>query len=388
MNEVNEDWTAEADLAERLAADLGAFAVGAAPLGSVTGWGKAIKTRRRAARAGVLSVVAVAGATLPFVLRSHPADVPPPWTNHPVTTHHTVTVDPPRSAPDGTPIWSGSIDGARWSVQAGVPDPEEVCVAEEGSCFLSPISEDYLAKPVGVAESVTGKTSDGYLIGMDQTVTAVDVYLDDGTDLHLEPAVFRGYRYAVLRLPHSYPIDRLVARIPSGDQVTVALNRPGHPSDWGLWYPAGAVPDVPTAYGVVATRTGQERSYQAHQVTAYVGPFGVYVDEGMFALGPSKPDPLNGLDLRSALSGVKSDHTSRWAANEVTDAVDHVVLEYPDGTRETVEPVEIGGVRFVAAFVRADRPPLRAVSYDAAGGVTGTSYAGNGPGVPATPSAP
>jgi len=31
---------------------------------------------------------------------------------------------------------SCAIDGARWSVQAGVPDPGEVCVAEDASCCV------------------------------------------------------------------------------------------------------------------------------------------------------------------------------------------------------------------------------------------------------------
>ncbi|WP_370367439.1 hypothetical protein [Catenulispora sp. GP43] len=59
--ETEAETEAETDLAGRLTADLGAFDVGAAPIGPVMGWGRAMKTRRRAAQAGVLSAVAAAG---------------------------------------------------------------------------------------------------------------------------------------------------------------------------------------------------------------------------------------------------------------------------------------------------------------------------------------
>ncbi|GAA2017898.1 hypothetical protein GCM10009839_12360 [Catenulispora yoronensis] len=371
-----------ADLTERLTADLGAFDVGSAPIGPVMGWGTAMKRRRRAVRAGVLSAVAAAGVALPFALRSQPADVPPPWTNHPVTAHHTVTVDEPQSATNGLPVWSGSVDGVRWTAQpmtssSGVvmaPGLSLICGTVDFPC-LNPNPGQYVPKPAGIEEASYGSDLDTYLIGMESTVTAVDVHLDDGTVLRLLPAAYAGQGLAILRLPRAYPVARVVAHQPSGDQTAIALNVPGHALSWGAWYPDGAVPDVPTASGVIATRTGHDKSYLADKVTAYVGPFGVYLDEGSLSLGPSKPAPHNGLDIRAALDELQLNHSSAWAANEVSTAVDHIVLEYPDGTHEQVTPVVIGGIHFAASFLHLDRPPSRAVSYNAAGGVIAVSDA-------------
>lgn len=391
---MDEDWTADADLAgrlaRRLADDLGAFEVGPAPVGSAVGWGKAIKTRRRAAWAGALSAVVVAAVTLPFAMSSRPVDVPPPpWTNHPATAHHTVTVDPPRSAPDGSPVWSGSIDGARWSTQAGAPDqPGFVCLTGRSFQCTLPRADDQFDKPAGLEASATDPAFDAFLVGMDPGVTGIDVHLDDGTDLRLQPAVYEGHRLAVFRLPHGYPIDRIVAHLPAGDQTAIGLNLPDAAAKWGVWYPAGAVPDVPTASAVITSRTGGESASRAPRLTVYVGPFGDFVDTGVVAYGPSKPHPFPGLDIEATLANVRMGHTSMWAFDEVSDAVDSVVLEYPDGTREVLRPVEVGGIRFVAAFLRVERLPLRAVAYNAAHGVITVSDANHGAADPATPSAP
>ena len=381
---------AEADLVRRLTEDLGAFDVGAAPIGPAMGWGKAMKTRRRATQAGVLSAaaVAVAGVVLPFALRSRPVEPPlAPWNNHPATAPHKVTVDPTRTASDGAPIWSGSIDGVRWSVQAGALETSLICVTGGYPC-TDARPDDEVGTPVGIEQSVTGRDVDAYLIGMAPAVTSVDVYLDDGTDLRLQPTPYQGHHLAVLRLPHSYPIDHIVAHLPTGDKTTVALNFPNGSSAWAVWYPSAAVPDGPSASGVVASRAGVGKTTEGAAVTAYVGPFGIYIDESPIGFGPSESHPSDGLDVSSALGTMKIAHGSEWAANEVTDAVDHVVLEFPDGTHQVVTPVDIGGHRFVGAYLDKARPPLRAVSYNAAGAVLAVSDVDHGPDAAATPSTP
>lgn len=114
---------------------------------------------------------------------------------------HRVVVDPPRTDAKGVLTFSGAVDGKAWSVN---PEPSGTmtnCLMSLGDCpARTPLPVD----PVQVATSEMSGSDDSYIAEFRPDVSALDVFLADGSQWTLQPATIGGRGVAVFKLPHGF----------------------------------------------------------------------------------------------------------------------------------------------------------------------------------------
>jgi len=357
------------DLGERMNEAFSTITPGPAPIDSAVHQGKTIRWRRRAtALAGVAAVVA-AGITVPLAV--HWSASPPP----PVTTHYTVTVQPPGPRSPAGLIAAGTINGKSWQIIAEKPGTQgatsgQQCFQTLGASFGSPGGSQDCGPPptlAGDADPVqfTGsgnKTADATYGLVQSDVSYVRVTLSNGTELTLRPVTVYGKRYVGVVAPGGVIVEataysrhgEIASAIPfsasDGLPVFSAWLRPGQHG-------------LPRASGRVGSQVMDGRTWP---VTVYLGPWGICFDEGA---GQSTCSP-EGIPLGTSEMGYSSAGSQGLIIGSAAPNVARLVFALPGGKTAQALPVAVGGQRFFA--VATSRDALHWTAYDAAGKVVAT----------------
>jgi len=319
------------DLNESLSTALAAVDPSPAPVEATMLAGRKIRNRRRAGLlAAVVAVVVAAVVGVPAF--GHDAALPPA----PVTGHTRVTVNPPGPhAPAGL-IASGLIGSAPWTISVVAPDSNN-CVFEGTGTSYEACNEVLLrpsaADPIGFEGMNLGDANQSF-VSFGQVwkgVVSARVELSDGTALTLRPAVVDGLSFMAFAVPAHLPVDSVITYSRTGEIATAIpfTGANGFPI-FGLWLRPGQAPP-PRVTGTFGSGT---------VVTAYLGPWGTYVDLGS-----------DGSDL---IPLIKEPGTSVLGASgsvvfgSAAESVSYVTITRKDGRALRAEPTAVGPQRFWA----------------------------------------
>ncbi|WP_031516725.1 hypothetical protein [Streptomyces sp. NRRL F-5123] len=352
-------------ITEHLGTDIGRVEPGPAPVDAVIGQGKAIKARRRAMAGSGLAVAAVLGVGLPLALSGHQAGVPSAGTGH------RVTVDAPHKDAKGTTVFSGSIDGHAWNAPVEVlhRGGGAACIMSFGNCASGfPVTTDPAALS---ASSGTGQP-DQYTVDFRADVKRVEIALQNGQTLPLDPMPVSDHRLALFELPSGLRISRVTAYGADGNGVGFAIpfQQPGGASTTVTWNAPDATPDLSEASariasGVTPGMTGEEK----WSVTAYVGPYGQCVVQSASRSGTvsrcvnrdTKPP------TSLAFTRVKANGMPYWLQSEIDTSVDHLDVAYSDGSTKRLTPTRLAGHAFVGLVVPVGLEVESVTTFDSAG---------------------
>jgi hypothetical protein len=365
------------ELHERLDATFEAISPRPAPVDEAIRRGTAIRKRRRSAVAGAVAMLAVAGVlgvpALHRVLSSGPAPAPVS-----PSRSYTVTVQP--AGPGAQPglVASGTINGQRWWVLVDRPGVDVATASQQDIIAAGPgvgaIGGTDVYAPVLRATADSGLVAvDGLsttaaqaLVGAVRAdVSYVTVALGNGSVLTLHPVPVYGARLVAFAIPANATITEMAAYSRHGELgYAIPFNLSGN-AFFGLWLTPGQQP-APRASGVIGSG-----SWQGHRwsVTAHLGPWGicelVSTNIGGGGCVPAVPAgtlvvPLNQGATPEIEGGVAAPTAVRI---EVTQ---------PDGSKDQVPLVTVGGRKLFAFAVRPGRGSLHWAAYDEAGQVIGS----------------
>lgn len=336
-------------ITEQLGTDIGGVEPGYAPVDAVIRHGKAIKAKRRAMAGSGLAVAAVLGVSLPIALSGHQAGVPS------ARAGHRVTVDAPHKDDKGATVFSGSIDGHAWNAPVALVHQggRSACIMSFGNCVSGvPVTTDPAALS---ASSVTGQP-DQYTVDFRADVKRVEIDLQNGQSLLLNPMPVSDHRLALFELPSGLRVSRITAYGADGKEVGFAIpfQQPGGASTAVTWDTPGAMPalseaSAQIASGVTPGMTGKEK----WSVTAYVGPYGQCVVQSASQSGAvsrcvnrdAKPP------MTLSFTHLKASGTPYWLQSEIDTSVDHLDVAYSDGATKHLTPTRLAGHAFVGLVV-------------------------------------
>lgn len=355
----------ERDLCERLDGAVEAITPRPAPVDGVMRHGRVIRWRRRAVAVGAAAAVVAAGVFAVPSLR-HAA------TQSPVTTHYTVTVQPPGPhSPPGL-VASGTINGQRWQVTLGRPGgggagPGQQFAVVSGPAFGSePLIDSGTALASESTEPVSFTATSN---GLNQAqygpvradVSYVTIRLGNGTLLTLHPAKVWGVRVVAFAAPMGAEITEATAYSRHGVIATaIPFDRPGELATFSAWLRPGQH-GLSRASGRIASGVV---SGHAWSVTAYLGPWGICLESSAGG-GDCMPTAAGlGTNLLFRAAG------SPGVAGGIASAVVTRVVAYPSGGAAVqVRPVTVGGQQFFAFPLAHGDKAVRWKAYDTAGNV-------------------
>ncbi|MFI0898469.1 hypothetical protein [Streptomyces sp. NPDC020983] len=355
-------------IAEQLGADIGRVEPGYAPVDAVIRHGKAIKARRRAMVGSALAVAVVLGTALPLALSGHQDGAPS------ATATHRVTVDAPHKDGTGAAVFSGSIDGHAWNapvevLHQGGPGGRSACIMSFGNCVSGPpVATD----PAAVSASSGPGQPDQYTVDFRADVKRVEIGLQNGQTLTLDPLPVSDHRIALFELPSGLHIRRITAYGADGKEVGFAIpfQQPGGASIAVTWDAPGAKPalsetSAQIASGVTPGSAGEEK----WSVTAYVGPYGQCVVRSA-SQGGAVSQCVN-RDAKPPVSlpftRVKAKGTPYWLQSEIDTSVDHLDVAYSDGTTRHLTPTRVAGHAFVGIVVPVGLEVESVSTFDSSG---------------------
>lgn len=352
-------------IAEQLGTDVGRVEPGYAPVDAVIRQGKAIKAKRRAMVGSGLAVAVALGVGLPLALSGHHTGVPS------ARAGHQVTVDSPYKDDKGVTVFSGSIDGHAWNapVELGGPDGKSACIMSFGNCASGfPVATDPAALS---ASSGTGQP-DQYTVDFRADVKRVEIDLQNGQTLLLDPMPVGDHRVALFELPRGLHVSRITAYGADGKEVGFAIpfQQPGGASVAVTWDAPGATPalseaSAQIASGVTPGMTGEER----WSVTAYVGPYGQCVVQSASQSGAVSRCVNRDAKPPKSLSftHVKANGMPYWLQSEIDTSVDRLDVAYSDGSTKHLTPTRVAGHAFVGLVVPVGLEVESVTTFDSSG---------------------
>jgi hypothetical protein len=250
----------EIQLRMGLARDLDAIHPGPAPLEAVLQRSRAVRVRRRTrtlswTAAALAAAAVVAAVVVPAV--SRPAGPQPPT----APTQHEITAYPPSPGAPSGQIATGTVDGVKWVVRAGL--------SSQGFClwptenldtpgFCAGTGESPLPDPIddGGGTSLATLANGPYFqfLYAQPQVARIVVLFADGQTLSLRPVVVDGHRLAAFALPPALPVDRLIGYDSDGRELGFTVPFDPEPGQTGVssgyqgWYtqtPAPAPDQAP-----------------------------------------------------------------------------------------------------------------------------------------------
>lgn len=352
---IDEDW-------EEMFADLGRFEGGAIPVDTVLRRGEGIRSRRRVAGTAALSLAAVLSIGVPVLITGsadsgYGATAGGDRVYGASSTGPRVTVNPTPRA-DGKGHFSGTVDGKPWSVDYD----NEHCLYITWSCGFPDTypGDDYASL---TADTGPGQPAD-YVLFLKKDVARVTITLQDGEVLRMEAVPVVNLPVVLFSLPSGLGITKVDLFDAHGEEIaySLPLNVKGNGTDGaasaGHWYKPGDA--VLTQTGSVELLRG-ELAGQTIVMTASIGPSGPCVvsrgNADCTFLGP-----VTGSERFAPAStgGLTGDGL-------VGPNVDHMRLEFADGTSSPVTIKNLGGYRFFAYIVDRGKAVTAVIAYDAAG---------------------
>jgi hypothetical protein len=354
----------ERDLYERLDGAVEAITPRPAPVDGVMRHGRVIRWRRRAVAVAGVAVVAAGAVAVPSL--RHAA------TQSPVTTHYTVTVQPPGPhSPPGL-VASGTINGQRWQVTLGRPGgggagPGQQFTVVSGPAFgpeslndSGPALVSDGTEPV-VFTGTSSESSQAQFGPVRADVSYVTIRLGNGSLLTLHPAKVWGVRVVAFAAPVGAEITEATAYSRHGVIATaIPFDRPGELATFSAWLRPGQH-GLSRASGRIASGVVSGHPWS---VTAYLGPWGICVDASTG--GGYCTTTASGLGTSLLF---REQGTPGVAGGTASAAVIRVVAYPPGGAAIQTRPVTVGGQKFFAfPLTHADKA-VRWKAYDTAGNV-------------------
>jgi hypothetical protein len=339
-----------------LAEEFGRIAPAEPPVDDVLRRGRAARGRRHTAIASGAVVVAVGAALLGY----QQARVPAPAGQG----RHAATVDAPHRDATGEPVWSGSVNGKRWSATV---DPRTGCVLSFGSCpveFPDPTDE-----PLEFSSTSDSFEPDKYIAMLRADTARVEVVLRGGERLSLQPLEVGGKGLVLFETPHAFGMESVTAFAADGTELgySIPFNQPDSTSMVVTWYRPGETPTQPEASGQVASGTVDGHRWS---VEVRIGPFGVCFLSTGTGDGTGANGACNRLDAPapmapSSTSGSVGGET--WHYSEVDGRIDHIDAVLSDGTTTRVTPTRLAGRSFASYVLSPNIRVLSTTAYDSTG---------------------
>ena len=363
------------DVAEReMFADLGRFENGAIPVDAVVRQGRAIRTRRRVAGGGALAIAAVLSIGVPVAVAGggsasdSAANGGPNGVYGATSTGGRVTVNP-TTLTDGRGRFSGTVDGKKWSVDFD----NKNCYYIQWTCGFTSLEpwDEYASLTFNSSWGLQGQPDD-YTLFLNKNVARAAITLQDGEVLNLEAVPTAKVPVAMFALPFGLGVSKIELFDTHGTELAYAMpfNIKGSASVAGHWYKPGATPakdagSVELAHGLFGP--GEETV-----ISAYAGPAGpcVVFQEG----GKAGNHPLPHCSETPVVTGtmvnaVRGDTTNVQQSGYglLAPNVDHMELDFSDGTKSPVTIEGLGGYRFYAYFVPKGKTLTKVTAFDPAG---------------------
>lgn len=343
-------------LRARLAEEFGRIVPGQAPMDEVVRRGRVARGRRHMAIASGAVVVAVAAALLGY----QQARVPAPAGQG----RHAATVDAPHRDATGGPVWSGSVNGKRWSATV---DPHTGCIPSFGTCpagFPAPTDE-----PVEFSASSDSFDPDKYMGILRADSARVEVVLRGGGRLSLQPMEMNGKRLVLFETPHAFGMESVSAFAADGTELgySIPFNQPDSASMTVTWYRPGETPTQPEASGQIASGTVDGHRWS---VEVRIGPFGVCFLATGTGTGTGTDTACNRLDAPAPMAPSSTSGTvdgTRWHYSEVDGRIDHLDVALSDGTTTRVTPTRLAGRSFASYVLSPNIRVLSTTAYDSTG---------------------
>jgi hypothetical protein len=339
------------DLGQQVGQALAAITSGAAPAATIVAEGRRIRSRRRAALAGAVAVVAALAMTIPGLLHSVVRGGPPGPPGRPLTINKLG----PIARHDV--IGSGTLNGKPWAVRlTGGPGPAATAAGlpVTGHLGISPGGSD------PVTFQAAGSGAQRLLAGpVRPDVTYLTMQLAGGTTYRLYPVSWHGHRYVGLVVPWSLHVTRFTAYSAHGE-LTYAIPFP-RIGDFPLvvsWLRPGAA--VPAESSATVARRWDARLNNGWSVQVEIGPWGTCLLDQHGYLGswcrPTVAYPPNAVTL------VMSSPSMGEAAGITGSAVAYLQLWLRSGKTTRLHVLHIGGQGFYALPVLTD-PVARWTAY-------------------------
>ncbi|MEY9859908.1 hypothetical protein ABH935_005542 [Catenulispora sp. GAS73] len=364
------------DAGQEMFAGLGHFTTGAIPVDAVVRHGRAIRARRRAAGGGALAIAAALSIGVPVALAGGSAGVGaanggPSGVYGATSTGGRVTVNPVRLT-DGKGYFSGAVDGKKWSV-----DFDNVnCYNILWTCGFTDLYtwDQYASLGVNSSWGLQGQPDD-YTLYLNKNVARATITLQDGEVLKLDAVPTAGVPVAMFALPFGLGVSKIELFDTHGAEIAYAMpfNIKGSASAAGHWYKPGETPAKDSG-SVELTRTVVAPGVET-VITAYAGAAGpcvVFQEGGKWGDHPSPQcseiPVLNGTEL-SAKAPVRGGaaYIQEFGNGLVAPTVDHMELDFSDGTKSTVAIKSLGGYRFYAYIVPKGKTLTKVTAFDSAG---------------------
>lgn len=366
-----------ADGAADLFADLGDFETGVIPVDAVLKQGRAIRVRRRVAGSGALAVaaalsigvpVAIAGGGSPAVDAASGAG--PNGVYAASSTGGRVTVNPTPFT-DGKGHFSGTVDGKKWSVDFD----NKNCYYIVWSCGFSdlyPWDKD-ASLAFNSSWGLQGQPDD-YTLFLRRNVARATITLQDGEVLRLEAVPTAKVSVVLFALPYGLGVSKIELFDAQGAEIAYSFpfNIKGSASTAAQWYKPDQKP--PTNSGSVELVRSAASPGGPATITAVVGASGpcVVMDMGGHPNAVCNlPGPVTG-SLSLKIPATENAQGARYHGAEsgyglVAPNIDHLRLDFADGTTSPVAIKSLGGYRFYAYTIPGGKALTGITAFDAKG---------------------
>jgi hypothetical protein len=352
---------------QEMFADLGRFTTGAIPVDAVVRHGKVIRTRRRAVGGGALAIAAALSIGVPVAVAggSAGAGAASGGTYRATNSVGRVTVNP-ATLSDGKGHFSGTVDGREWSTDFD----NKNCFNIPWTCGFSDLNtgDKYASLTVNADWGVDGQPDD-YTLFLDKNVARADITLQDGQVLSLDAVPVAKVPAVLFALPPDYGISKIELFDAHGNEIAYSLpfHVAGTWSSVAQWYKAGDQPS-PNVGSVDLVRGDGALGKVA--VTAYVGPSGPCF---VTLNGRNAGSNCDGSELSK--SPAPTMNVAQRSVNNQGDSgfgllapkVDHMRVDYTDGTSSPVTITKLGGYRFYGFITPKGKTLSDVVAFDAAG---------------------
>lgn len=272
----------------------------------------------------------------------------------------------PTPLTDGNGHFSGTVDGKKWSVDFD----NEHCYYILWSCgFASTYPWDEYAS---LTANETPGQPDDYTLFVRKDVAHARITLGDGEVLSLEAVPVAKVPVMLFALPPGLGVGEIELFDARGSEIAYSLPFAvkGSASVSARWYKPGERP--PAASGSMELTRGSG-VFATEVITAYVGPSGPCV-EYQAAGRTESPECLHG-----SLSGSQVLHVTHSGGSAgpapggdsgtgiVAPNVDHLELDFSDGSKSPLPIKSLGGYRFYAYIVPEGKNISGVTAFDSAG---------------------
>ena len=363
------------DHGEDLFADLGRFETGAIPVDATVRQGRTIRRRRRVIGSGALAIAAALSIGVPVAVAGGGAGVSatsgPNGVYGASSTGGRVTVNPTPFS-HGKGHFSGTVDGKKWSVDFD----NKNCYYIEWSCGFTSLYpwDKYASLTFNSSWGQQGRPDD-YTLFMNKDVARAAITLQDGEVLNLEPVPTAGVPVAMFALPSGLGINKIELFDNRGAELAYAMpfNIQGSASVAGHWYKPGE--PLAKDSGSVELARGLFGPGEETVVSAYAGPAGpcLVFQEGGKAAGHPTPECSETPVVTGTVSVGKDSVRGSTADIQycgygiVGPGVDHMELDFSDGTKDPLTIKSLGGYRFYAYFVPKGKTLVELTAFDNGG---------------------